>query len=100
MATSAAKTASITSQISKDSLPLLNETRGVLESAIQTGEANTPEAITLTNQEINQRLFYVDSLMNQAQALSELEAALGANRYLNRDIFTNTIHDKKPPVKR
>ena len=96
----AAKTAAIASHISKDSLPLLDETRGVLESAIQTGEANTSEAITLTNQEITQRLFYVDSLMNQAQALSELEAALGSNRYLNRDIFTNTIHDRKPPAKR
>ena len=96
----AAKTASIASQISKDSLPLLDETRGVLESSIQTGEANTPEAITLTNQEINQRLFYVDSLMNQAQALSDLEAALGSNRFLNRDIFTNTMHEKKPSAKR
>ena len=96
----AAKTASIASVISKDSLPLLDETRGVLESSIQTGQANTTEAITLTNQEINQRLFYVDSLMNQAQALSELEAALGSNRYLNRDIFTNTLHDKKPPANR
>lgn len=95
----AAKTASVASLILKDSLPLLDETRGVLESAIQTGQADTTEAITLTNQEINQRLFYVDSLMNQAQALSELEAALGSNRYLHRDIFTNTIHDKKPPAK-
>ncbi|MEI8309784.1 MAG: TolC family protein [Verrucomicrobiota bacterium] len=95
----AAKTGSIASVISKVSLPLLDETRAVLESSIQTGQANTTEAITLTNQEINQRLFYVDSLMNQAQALSELEAALGSNRYLNRDIFTNTLHDKKPPAK-
>lgn len=95
----AAKTGSIASVISKDSLPLLDETRGVLESSIRTGQANTTEAITLTNQEINQRLFYVDSLRNQAQALSELEAALGANRYLNRDIFTNTLHNKKPGAK-
>ena len=95
----AAKTGSIASVISKDSLPLLDETRGVLESSIRTGQASTTEAITLTNQEINQRLFYVDSLMNQAQALSELEAALGSNRHLNRDIFTNTLHDKKPPTK-
>ena len=96
----AAKTGSIATVISKDSLPLLDETRGVLESSIRTGQANTTEAITLTNQEINQRLFYVDSLMNQALALSELEAALGSNRYLNRDIFTNTIHDKKSAPKR
>ena len=95
----AVKTAAIASHISQDSLPLLDETRGVLESAIQTGQADTTEAITLTNQEINQRIFYVDSLMNQAQALSELESALGSNRYLNRDIFTNTLHDKKPPAK-
>jgi len=95
----AAKTHAIASLISKDSLPLLDETRGVLEASIQTGEANTTEAITLTNQEINQRLFYVDSLMNQAQALSELEAALGSNRYLNRDIFSNKLHEKKPPAK-
>ncbi|MEI6492173.1 MAG: TolC family protein [Verrucomicrobiota bacterium] len=95
----AAKTGSIASVISKDSLPLLDETRGVLESAIRTGQANTSEAITLTNQEINQRLFYVDSLMNQAQALSDLEAALGSNRYLHHDIFTNTLHNKKPAAK-
>ena len=95
----AAKTGSIASVISKDSLPLLDETRSVLESSIRTGQASTTEAITLTNQEINQRLFYVDSLMNQAQALSELEAALGSNRHLNRDIFTNTLHDKKTPTK-
>ncbi len=95
----ASKTGSIATLISKDSLPLLDETRGVLESSIRTGQANTTEAITLTNQEINQRLFYVDSLMNQAQALSEMEAALGSNRYLNRDIFTNTLHDNKPPAK-
>jgi outer membrane protein TolC len=95
----AAKTGSIASVISKDSLPLLDETRGVLESSIRTGQASTTEAITLTNQEINQRLFYVDSLMNQAQALSELEAALGSNRHLNRDIFTNTLHEKKPTAK-
>ena len=96
----AVKTGAIASLILKDSLPLLDETHGVLESAIRTGEASTNEAVTLTNQEINQRLFYVDSLMNQAQALSELETALGANPYLNRDIFTNTLHDRKPPVKR
>jgi len=96
----AAKTGSIASLILKDSLPLLDETRGVLESAIQTGQADTTEVITLTNQEINQRLFYVDSLMNQAQALSELEAALGANRHLNRDVFTNTLHGKKSAQKR
>lgn len=95
----AAKTAAISSLIAKDSLPLLDETHGVLESAIRTGEADTNEAITLTNQEINQRLFYVDSLMNQARALSELEAALGSNRHLNRDIFTNTLHEKKPTTK-
>ena len=91
----AAKTGSIASLILRDSLPLLDETRGVLDSSIQTGQAGTTEAITLTNQEINQRLFYVDSLMNQAQALSELEAALGSNRFLNRDVFTNTIHPDK-----
>ena len=91
----AAKTGAIATLIAKDSLPLLDETRSVLESSIQTGEANTTEAITLTNQEISQRLFYVDSLMNQAQALSELEAALGSNRYLNRDIFTNKLHERK-----
>ncbi|MFA7343093.1 MAG: TolC family protein [Terrimicrobiaceae bacterium] len=91
----AAKTGSVASVISKDSLPLLDETRGLLESSIRTGQANTTEAITLTNQEINQRLFHVDSLANQAQALSELEAALGSNRHLNRDIFTNTLHEKK-----
>ena len=95
----AAKTRAIACLISKDSLPLLDETRSVLESSIQTGEANTTEAITLTNQEINQRMFYVDSLMNQAQALSELEAALGSNRYLNRDIFSNKLHEKKAPAK-
>ncbi|MCX6969363.1 MAG: TolC family protein [Verrucomicrobia bacterium] len=95
----ASKTSSIATLISKDSLPLLDETRGVLESSIRTGQANTTEAITLTNQEINQRLFYVDSLMNQAQALSEMEAALGSNRHLNRDIFTNALHDNKPPAK-
>lgn len=92
----AAKTGAIASLISKDSLPLLDETRSILESSIRTGEANITEAITLTNQEINQRMFYVDSLMNQAQALSELEAALGSNRHLNRDIFTNTIHHPSP----
>ena len=96
----AAKTGDIASHISKDSLPLLDETRRVLESSIQTGEANTSEAITLTNQETNQRMFYVDSLMNQARALSELEAALGSSRHLNRDIFTNKLHEKKPPAKR
>lgn len=95
----ASKTASIASLISKDSLPLLDETRSVLESSIRTGQANTTEAITLTNQEISQRLFHVDSLMNQAQALSEMEAALGSNRHLNHDIFTNTLHDNKPPAK-
>lgn len=95
----AVKTGSIASVISKDSLPLLDETRGVLESAIRTGQASTTEAITLTNQEISQRLFYVESLMNQAQALSELEAALGTNRYLHRDVFTNTLHDRMPPAK-
>lgn len=96
----AAKTGSIASLIMKDSLPLLDETRDVLESSIQTGQADTTEAIILINQEINQRLFHVDSLMNQAQALSELEAALGSNRYLNRDIFTNTLHGKNPAPKR
>ena len=95
----AVKTGSIASHISKDSLPLLDETRGVLESLIRTGQVDTTEALTLTNQEINQRLFYINSLMSQAQAFSELEAALGSNRYLNRDIFTNTLHDKKLPAK-
>ena len=95
----AAKTGAIASLILKDSIPLLDEARRVLESSIQTGEASATEAIALTNQETNQRIFYVDSLMNQAQALSELEAALGSNRHLNRDIFTNTIHEKKPAAK-
>lgn len=96
----AAKSAAVAALIQKDSLPLLDETRGVLEQAIQTGQADTTEAITLTNQEIEQRLFYVDALATQAQSLGEVEAALGANRYLNRDIFINTLHEKKPARKR
>ncbi len=96
----AAKSAAVAALIQKDSLPLLDETRGVLEQAIQTGQADTTEAITLTNQEIEQRLFYVDALATQAQSLGEVEAALGANRYLNRDIFINTLHEKKSTQKR
>jgi hypothetical protein len=86
--------------IQKDSLPLLDETRGVLESAIQTGQADTTEAITLTNQEIEQRLFYVEALATEAQALSAVEASLGANSYLNRDIFINTLHEKPSKPKK
>jgi len=88
------KLAAVASVIAKDSLPLLDETHGILESAIQTGQADTTEAITLSNQEIEQRLFYVEALASQAEALSEVEAALGANRYLNRDIFINALHEK------
>ncbi len=96
----AVKSAAVAAIIQKDSLPLLDETRGVLESAIQTGQADTIEAITLTNQEIDQRLFYVDALAMEAQALSEVEGSLGANRFLNRDIFINALHGKKPAPKR
>jgi len=89
----AVKSAAVASLIQKDSLPLLDETRSVLENAIQTGQADTTEAITLTNQEIGQRLFHVEALANQARALSDVESALGANPYLNRDIFINTLHE-------
>jgi cobalt-zinc-cadmium efflux system outer membrane protein len=96
----ASKSAAVAALIQKDSLPLLDETRGVLESAIQTGQADTTEAITLTNQEIEQRLFYVDALAAEAQALSAVEASLGANSYLNRDIFINTLHENKSKPKK
>lgn len=96
----AVKAAAVAALIQKDSLPLLDETRGVLERAIQTGQADTTEAITLTNQEIEQRLFHVEALATLAQSLSEVEAALGANRYLHRDIFINTLHEKKSAPKR
>lgn len=89
----AVKSAAVAALIRKDSLPLLDETRGVLESAIQTGQADTTEAITLTNQEIEQRLFHVEALATEATALSTVEGALGANTFLNRDIFTNTLHE-------
>jgi len=96
----AVKSAAVAAIIQKDSLPLLDETRGVLENAIQTGQADTTEAITLTNQEIDQRLFYVDALATQARSLGEVEASLGANRYLHRDIFINALHEKKSIPKR
>jgi len=96
----AVKSAAVAAIIQKDSLPLLDETRGVLENAIQTGQADTTEAITLTNQEIDQRLFYVDALATQARSLGEVEASLGANRYLYRDIFINALHEKKSIPKR
>ncbi len=96
----ASKSAAVAALIQKDSLPLLDETRGVLESAIQTGQADTTEAITLTNQEIEQRLFYVEALATEAQALSAVEASLGANGYLNRDIFINTLHENKSEPKK
>lgn len=89
----AVKSAAVAALIRHDSLPLLDETRGVLESAIQTGQADTTEAITLTNQEIEQRLFYVEALATEATALSTVEGALGANAFLNRDIFANTLHE-------
>jgi outer membrane protein TolC len=92
----AVKSAAVASLIQKDSLPLLDETRSVLEKAIQTGQADTTEAITLTNQEIGQRLFHVEALANEARALSDVEGALGANPYLNRDIFINTLHENPP----
>jgi len=91
----AVKSAAVSTLIQKESLPLLDETRSVLESAIQTGQADTTEAITLTNQETEQRLFHVEALANEALALSEVEAALGANPLLQRDIFINTLHEKK-----
>jgi cobalt-zinc-cadmium efflux system outer membrane protein len=94
------KSAAVAEVIARDSLPLLDETHRILESAIQTGQADTTEAITLSNQEIEQRLFYVEALASQADSLSEVEAALGANRYLNRDIFIHTLHEKQPPSKR
>lgn len=93
------KSAQVATMIQKDSLPLLNETRGVLEEAIKLGQADTAEAITLTRQEIEQRLFYVEALAKQAQALSGVEAALGGNPRLQRDIFINTLHEKKPSQK-
>lgn len=96
----AVKSAAVATLIQKESLPLLDETRSVLESAIQTGQADTTEAITLTNQETEQRLFHVEALANEALALSEVEAALGVNTFLNRDIFTNTLHDSKSTRKK
>jgi cobalt-zinc-cadmium efflux system outer membrane protein len=96
----AVKSAAVAALIQRDSLPLLDETRGILESAIQTGQADTTEAITLTNQEIEQRLFFVEALVTEAQALSAVEASLGANGYLNRDIFINTLHENKSKPKK
>jgi Rad3-related DNA helicase len=93
-----AKLAAVAAVIAKDSIPLLDESHNILESAIQTGQANTTEAITLSNQEIEQRLSYVEALAAEANSLSELEAALGSNRYLNRDIFINTLHEKRRPA--
>lgn len=96
----AAKAAAVAALIKKDSLPLLDETRGILENAVQTGQADTTEAITLTSQEIEQRLFYVEALATEAKALSDVEASLGSNSYLNRDIFTNTLHENAPRNKK
>jgi cobalt-zinc-cadmium efflux system outer membrane protein len=92
----AIKAASVADLIRRDALPLLEETRSVLENAIQTGQADTIEAITLTNQEIEQRTGQIEALTDEALALSAMEAALGANPFLNRDIFINTLHEKTP----
>lgn len=90
-----AKSAAVADSIAKDSIPLLDETLRILDSAIQTGQADTSDAITLSNQEIEQRLFFVEAQASEAESLSDLEAALGANRYLNRDIFVHSLHDGK-----
>jgi cobalt-zinc-cadmium efflux system outer membrane protein len=91
-----AKSAAVADSIAMDSIPLLDETLRILDNAIQTGQADTSDAITLSNQEIEQRLFFVEAQASEAGSLSDLEAALGANRYLNRDIFVHSLQDGKP----